>query len=465
MRLRLFLALMLLSAGPAHSRKYSFDLHTEPPKAWVYLVVRGKPVSNTNPAQHYAPADYPLPPGDLMGQADSGTLITRELPDPEQQSEMTLILLQSHCRPEVVRVNLKDWAAAGGRDLPMGGGAYQLHYTSGLAGWREWGKNWWLPAVLGLLGLTAAGLSLPNYLERLRQRERKADAKLQKASLVTDLVVPSSSADPLIGSLLDSYRLLQQIGQGGMARVYRAVPDETLDESQAVAIKIMNAEMSKSPEMVKRFDRERKVYEGLNHPHIVKVFASGEQAGHYYIAMELVRGHSLRQELDSDGVSVKKMLRLMGPVFEAVSFAHKKGVVHRDLKPENIMLDAQDTIKVMDFGLARGHDASQITATGSVSGTPAYIAPEQINGLLDPASDQYALGIMCWEFLTGRRPFEDENPVTLIVKHLSEPVPSFAERRPDLQKFAKVLERMLAKKPEERFRDLDHAFNSLRYLA
>lgn len=465
MRLRLFLALVLLSAGPVHSRRYSFDLHTEPPKAWVYLVVHGKPVSSDNPAQQYAPADFPLPPGDLMGQADSGTLITRDLPEANQQSEMTLILLQPYCRPEIVRVNLTDWLAAGGKDLPMGGGAYQLHYSSGLARWREWGKQWWIPAVLGLLGLTAAGLSLPNYLERLRQRERRAEEQLQKASLVTDRVVPSSSVDPLIGSCLDSYRLLQQIGQGGMARVYRAVPDDTLDESQAVAVKIMNSEMSKNPEMIKRFDRERKVYEGLNHPHIVKVFSSGEQAGHYYIAMELIRGHSLREEVDSDGVSLKKMLRLMGPVFEAVSFAHKKGVVHRDLKPENIMLDSNDKIKVMDFGLARGHDASQITATGSVLGTPAYIAPEQINGQVDPASDQYALGVMCWEFLTGRRPFEDENPVTLIVKHLSEPVPSFAERRPDLQKFAKVLERMLAKKPEERFRDLDHAFNSLRYLA
>lgn len=458
----LSLALLLLWAYPARAEKVRLEPHTEPAKAWVYLVVRGKPVERNNPAQDFAPANFTLPPGDLLGQADSGSLITRDLPS--EQTEMTLIFLHRHCQPEVVTIDLKKWAAGGGRSLPMGGGAYQLHYSSETARWRELGGRYWLPALFGLVALTALGLAVPAYLDRLRAREEAAAAEKLKASLVTNLIVPSSSEDPLIGSRLDNYLILQQIGLGGMARVYRGVPADNPDESQAVAIKIMNHEMGKNPELIKRFDRERKVYEALNHPHIVKVFAAGEQAGHYYMVMELVRGHSLRQEVDSDGIAPKKMLRFMTPIFEAVSFAHKKGLVHRDLKPENVMLGHDEKIKVMDFGLARGHDFSQVTATGSVLGTPAYIAPEQINGQLHPASDQYALGVMCWEFLTGRRPFEDENPVTLIVKHLSEPVPSLAARRPDLEKFAKVLERMLAKKPEDRFRDLDHALNSLRYL-
>lgn len=458
----LSLALLALWALPARADKFRVDPHTEPPKAWVYLVVRGKEVKRNNPAQDYAPANFTLPPGDMLGQADSGPLIIKDLP--ADQSEVTLIFLQSHCDPEVVRVDLKELAAGGGFNLPMGGGAYKLHYSSQTSRWREWGARYWLPGMFGLVVLTGLGLTVPAYLDRLRSREEAAAAEKLKASMVTNLIVPSSAEDPLIGSRLDEYIVLQQIGLGGMARVYRGVPAANLDESQAVAIKIMNHEMARSPELVKRFDRERKVYEALNHPNIVKVFTAGEQAGHYYMVMELIRGHSLREEVDSDGIAPKKMMRLLAPVFEAVSFAHKKGLVHRDLKPENVMLSHDEKIKVMDFGLARGHDFSQVTATGSVLGTPAYIAPEQINGQLDPASDQYALGIMCWEFLTGRRPFEDENPVTLIVKHLSEPVPSLAARRPDLEKFAKVLERMLAKKPEDRFRDLDHALNSLRYL-
>ncbi len=458
----LSLAVLLVWACPAWAGKVSFEAHTEPARAYVYLVVHGKPVDTNNPAQDFAPANFTLPPGDLLGQADSGTLITRDLPS--DQTEMTLIFLQRHCQPEVVTVDLVKWRAGGGRDLPMGGGAYKLHYASEQSRWRELGGRFLLPGVIGLVGLTALGLTVPAYLDRLRRREEEAASEKLKASLVTNLIVPSSSEDPLIGSRLDDYLILQQIGLGGMARVYRGVPADNPDENQAVAIKIMNHEMAKNQELIKRFDRERKVYEALNHPNIVKVFAAGEQAGHYYMVMELIRGHSLRQEVEAEGIAPKKMVRLLAPVFEAVSFAHKKGLVHRDLKPENVMLSHDGKIKVMDFGLARGHDFSQVTATGSVLGTPAYIAPEQINGELHPASDQYAIGVMCWEFLTGRRPFEDENPVTLIVKHLSEPVPSLAALRPDLEKFAKVLERMLAKKPEERFRDLDHALNSLRYL-
>ncbi|MBN9418876.1 MAG: serine/threonine protein kinase [Candidatus Eremiobacteraeota bacterium] len=459
----LSLALLFLWSCPgyAEKRNYRLEPHTEPPKAWVYLIVPGKKAVENDPAQQYAPADFKLRPGDLLGQADGEPLITRPLP--EDQGSISLVLLQSHCQPLVVQVDLTALTSSGSYSLPVGGGVYQLTYASGKARWREWGGRYLLPAVVGVFGLTGLAFLVPIYLDRLRNREQSLAAREFKAMVVTDLVVPSSTEDPLIGSRLDDYRILQQIGQGGMARVYRGVPDATLDESQAVAIKIMNHEMAKTPELIERFDRERRVYESLNHPHIVKVFAAGEQVGHYYMVMELIRGHSLRQEVESNGVSPKKMLRLMTPVFEAVAYAHKKGVVHRDLKPENVMLSHDDQIKVMDFGLAKTHDLPQVTATGSVLGTPAYIAPEQINGELHPASDQYALGVMCWEFLTGRRPFEDENPVTLIVKHLSEPVPSLAERRPDLARFAKVLERMLAKKPEDRFRDLEHALTSLRY--
>ncbi|MBS2035974.1 serine/threonine protein kinase [bacterium] len=454
--------LVVLLTVPALAKKEAMLVHTDPSGAYVYMVVHGKPASQNNPAQAFAPADYKLPPGDLLGPADSGPLVTRDLP--AEQTETTLILLHKYCQPEVIRVDLKAWRSGGGNALPQGGGAYKLHYLNRTAAWRDFMAR--RGPLLLLLGLTATGLAftVPTYLDRLRQREEAARAAARKASLLTGLVVPSANQDPLIGTLLDNYRILQLIGLGGMARVYRAVPDETLDEKQAVAIKIMNAEMGNNPELVHRFNFERKVYEELNHPHIVKVVISGEQSGHYYMVMELIRGQSLRAEINQEGIPPKKMLRLMKPIFEAVHYAHQKGVVHRDLKPENVMQTQDGQIKVMDFGLARATDASKVTATGTVLGTPAYMSPEQINNLPHPASDQYSLGVMCWEMLTGRRPFEDENPVTLIVKHLSEPVPSLARLRPDLEKFAKVLERMLAKKPEERYRDLDLALKALEHL-
>jgi len=249
-----------------------------------------------------------------------------------------------------------------------------------------------------------------------------------------------------------------------MARVYRAVPEQSLDENQAVAIKIMSSEIGKDPELRQRFEREKRVYESLHHPHIVKVIASGVFQNQLYLVMELVRGSTLRAYVFPEGMPTKKVVELLAPVFEAVNFANKKGIVHRDLKPENIMITDRGQIKVMDFGLARSSHFSRVTATGSVLGTPGYMAPEQIEGELHVNSDQYSLGIMIYEMLTGQLPFFDENPVTIIMGHLVKPVPPLAEKKPELAKVAPVVERMLAKKPEERYRDLEHALTSLRYV-
>lgn len=456
---RTLLCLLLLIA-PAQARRDSFQVHTQPPGAFVYLVVHGKPVSADNPVQQFAPPGYEkLPPGDLMGTADSGKLVTRDLP--EDQTQATLILLHPRCQPLTVTEDMVELRKSGGYDLPLHGGVYHLKYRSSADYWRDMMSRWGWTAGLSLFALLAPLLV---YLQRVRSKEKSADLARRKASMVTALIVPDSNQDPLIGTRLDDYRILQLIGVGGMAKVYRGVPESTLDESQAVAIKIMNPEVTNSPDLVQRFDREIKVYGELHHPNIVQVMAAGEQSGHYYMVMELVRGQSLRSQMAANGIPPKKMLSLVAPIFEAVHYANKRGVAHRDLKPENVMISHEGKVKVMDFGLARSHDSSKVTATGSVLGTPAYIAPEQIHGHFNLASDQYALGVMCWEFLTGRRPFEEENPVSLIMKHLSEPVPSLAALRPDLEKFAKVLERMLAKNPEDRYRDLEHALNSLRYL-
>ena len=249
-----------------------------------------------------------------------------------------------------------------------------------------------------------------------------------------------------------------------MAKVYRAVPEDSMDVTQAVAIKVMNQELARDPELVRRFEREKRIYEALHHPNIVKVLSSGVFQQQFYLAMELVRGSTLRDYVLPGGLAPKKVLQLLTPVFEAVGYANTRGIVHRDLKPENIMITDQGQIKVMDFGLARGSNFSQVTATGSVLGTPGYMAPEQIEGELDIHSDQYALGVMLYEMLTGELPFYDDNPVTIIISHLTKPVPSLAAKKPELARVAPVVERMLAKKPLERYRDLEHALTSLRYV-
>ncbi|CAN0415667.1 unnamed protein product [Phaeothamnion confervicola] len=222
--------------------------------------------------------------------------------------------------------------------------------------------------------------------------------------------------------------------------------------------------MTKQPDFVQRYQREIRVYEQLLHPNIVRLLDHGEVDRHYYIVMELIRGTTLRERITPGGMKLKETLELVGPILSAVHFANSKGIVHRDLKPENVMVTDRDVIKVMDFGLAKGKEYSTVTATGSLLGTPVYMAPEQIQGSpLGNASDQYAIGVMLFEMLAGQLPFDDENPVAILMKHISEPPPSLAKMRPDLVKVAPVVEKMLAKKPEERYADLEQARAALQH--
>lgn len=253
------------------------------------------------------------------------------------------------------------------------------------------------------------------------------------------------------------YRLDGRIATGGMGVVWRAT-DTRLD--RAVAVKVLKPEFAHDPQFQARFETEARNAAVLQHPGIAGVFdyaadPAGEAAP--YLVMELVDGEPLSTLLAQARTSGRQLdpaivRDLMAQTADALAAAHQAGIVHRDVKPANLLVTADRRVKVTDFGIARAADAAQITRTGAVMGTPQYLSPEQARGeAATPASDVYSLGVVCFECLAGRRPFEAETPVATALAHLQQPVPELPASVPaDL---AGVVRRALAKNPAERFAD------------
>ena len=241
-----------------------------------------------------------------------------------------------------------------------------------------------------------------------------------------------------------------------MGAVYLAVPEEGLEREQAVAVKVIHRRLAGDPDFLSRFYREVKVAGELIHPNIVECMDWGNQDGLLYLVMELLEGESLSKKVRPDA-PVKEVAESLLQIGKALHYAHKQGVVHRDVKPENVMVTRTRTLKVMDFGLAKKHDASTLTATGAIFGTPAYLPPEQAKSeAVDAAADQYSFGIMAFELFAGERPYLADEPVQMMLKHISAPIPSLLERRPDLpQELAAMVARLMAKDPAERFPGMD----------
>lgn len=275
-------------------------------------------------------------------------------------------------------------------------------------------------------------------------------------SAVSLEVVPDSGS--LAGKVLGRYRLLERIGMGGMATVYKALPAGARDASEVVAIKVMRRELLQDPEAAHRFNRETALTSTLDHPNIVRVTDSGEQEGLSYLALEWMQGGTLRQRMNNEPIALPDIWDVLSPLCSAVHYAHTRGIIHRDLKPENIMVTEKGILKVTDFGLARGGEADRITATGAALGTPAYMPPEQIQGgPLTPAMDQYALGIIAYELLTGRLPFQEADPLQQIFKTMMEDAPPPGRFRQLPAAVDGVLLRMLAKDPAERYPTVEAA--------
>ena len=249
--------------------------------------------------------------------------------------------------------------------------------------------------------------------------------------------------------LLDGrYRLIERIGSGGMADVWRAHDTEL---GRDVALKVLHENFARDKEFVERFRREASSAAGLQHPNVVNVFDRGEYEDTYFIAMELVDGSSLR-DLINRGLEPSEAVEVARQVLSASAFAHDRGIVHRDLKPLNVLIDRDGRIRVTDFGIARA-GGSEITRTGSVMGTAQYISPEQAPGMdVTGTSDIYSIGIMLFEMLTGRVPFDGDNAVAIAMKQVAEEPPPPSSINPAVgPALDAVVLRALAKDPAQRF--------------
>ncbi|HEV2438952.1 MAG TPA: protein kinase [bacterium] len=259
-----------------------------------------------------------------------------------------------------------------------------------------------------------------------------------------------AAAEPRV--VAGRFELHEVLGNGGMATVYRAWDRQ---RGRACAIKLLAENLANDEESRRRFRGEAEAAGALVHPHIVTVYASGEADTIPYIAMEFVEGGTLRELLRRRGqLREATALRIAAEIADALAYAHARRVVHRDIKPHNILLTPDQHVKVADFGIARTLDATSHTRTGTVLGSTQYISPEQAAGeQAGPASDQYSLGVVLYEALAGRLPFEEaEAPVAMALKHIHEPPFDLQWIRPDVSEATvAVVRRLLAKTPPERY--------------
>ncbi len=241
---------------------------------------------------------------------------------------------------------------------------------------------------------------------------------------------PAQVYDPFVGQTLDGrYQILQRIGEGGMGVVYKC---RQMPLDRMVAVKMLNAQMAKDPNWVKRFNQEAKACSLLQHPNTIRMFDFGQtQDGRLFMAMEYLDGQSLRTAIGAGmPMAPARVVRILMQCCASLAEAHGHGIIHRDIKPDNVFLltlaGTPDFVKLLDFSVAKllqENDAMR-TQAGVVFGTPQYMSPEQGRGLpLDPRSDIYALGILGYEMLTGRVPFTDDNPMNVLQMHLRQPVP------------------------------------------
>lgn len=262
--------------------------------------------------------------------------------------------------------------------------------------------------------------------------------------------MPPVSPDRI--SLPDRYRVIRHLANGGMASVWEA-HDELLD--RAVAVKLLASHLGEDDRARRRFQREARAAAGLSsHPNVVTIYDVGEHQRRVFMVMEIMRGGSIGDALKSGReLPLKLKLRWLREAGAALDTAHDMGVIHRDIKPGNLLLDEHDRLGVADFGIARVAWEDQLTATGQVLGTAAYLSPEQALGeAAQPASDRYALAVVAYELLTGSRPFEADHFAAQARAHVEDPVPPASTRAPELSRAVDaVLERGLAKTPEDRW--------------
>jgi len=293
------------------------------------------------------------------------------------------------------------------------------------------------PATMKL-GMTAAGTTAP-------------------ASTPIDLTVGEMFAG--------RYRIEQIIGRGGMGVVYKAT-DTQLDE--IVAIKTLpGGMMQRSAEDLERFKREIRLARKITHRNVLRTYDYGEADGMYFISMEFVRGYTLSEllsEADKRQVAPRLAMGIARQICRGLEVAHEQGIIHRDIKPQNVLIDHRGEVKIMDFGIARLTEGPEaMTQAGLIVGTPHYMSPEQVQGKqLDPRSDVYALGIVLYEMLAGRRPFESTSLTGVLAAHITETPKPAIEVRPEIgREINAIIMKCLSKDPKQRYENAGELLHDL----
>lgn len=265
-----------------------------------------------------------------------------------------------------------------------------------------------------------------------------------------------------IGQKIDKYEIIDQIGQGGMATVYRAHQKSI---GRDVAIKVLDKSLiEKDPAYLDRFTREVQVIASLQHPHILPIYDYGEYESHPYMVISYITGGTLTEIIERGPMSLADVYPILKQIADALDFAHGQEIIHRDLKPSNILIDENGNIYLADFGLAKVNDAdNQITASGGILGTPDYISPDFSNEAEITASiDIYSLGITLFQMLTGRVPYSASTPMGVLMAHISSPIPNITDERPDLPEGVQaVIETAIAKTADERYKTAGEMFDAL----
>ena len=254
----------------------------------------------------------------------------------------------------------------------------------------------------------------------------------------------------LIGKAIGQYRIISEVGRGGMAEVYKA---EQPSLNRFVALKVLFPNFTGDASSVERLQREAQTAAGLDHPNIVDIYEVGEQDGLHYIAMKYIEGRPLDKILEEEkALSADRSLRILAQVASALDYAHRQNLVHRDIKPSNILVGEGDRVTLTDFGLVKAMGSSTLTSSGALVGTPIYMSPEQARGVeTDYRGDIYSLGVVSYEMLTGRPPFTG-NPLSIILAHASQRPPALRSLRAEIPPWveAAVL-RSLEKEPGDRY--------------